>query len=351
MAIRMVVPSSVGLEFAIGLKLIPYLRARIEEWESKSKSISILVTGKTGTGKSTLINGLIGREVAKQGDNLDPGTTEITEYTLREGEITVNVFDTPGLQDGTKNEAMYLANIKQKCSDVDLVVYCMRMSEERVPTDGHDMKAIKLIDQTFGHDMWKNTVFMLTFANDITGFAEDEVGDEKGDQQKYFTKELQDWETLIRERLHITVGISKEIVDAIIIIPAGHKNEPILPDSASIAGESHWLSRVWLKALGSTKPRAQLALIKLNLNRIHTNENEYEHDGDIVGELISQHKLVFTEKGAEIGQLLGIPMGKVVGELAGLLSGRESFVDSLVMHLAVKAGIVLPEELNEPLKG
>ena len=137
-----------------------------------------------------------------------------------------------------------------------------------------------------------------------------------------------------------------------IIIPAGHKNKPLLPDSASVAGESHWLSRVWLKALGVTKPQAQLALIKLNLHRIQMNESEYEHDGDIFGQLISKHKLVFSEKGADIGKSLGIPAGEIVGELAGFLTGRESFLDSLVLHLAARAGILRPEEMmNEPLKG
>ncbi len=348
MAVHIVASGSAGLQLAIGLKLIPYLRARIEEWESKSKNINILVAGKTGVGKSTLVNGIVGREVAKQGDTLAPETSEVTAHTTREGDITVNVFDSPGLQDGTENEAKYLADMKQKCADLDLAVYCMRMSETRVPEGGPDMKAIKLLNETFGHDIWKNTVFLLTFANDVVVSAELEADDPR----QYFDKQLQSWETLIRDRLHINVGVPKEIVDGIIIIPAGHKNEPLLPDSASIAGESHWLSRVWLKALGVTKPQAQLALIKLNLHRIQSNESEYEHDGDIFGELLGKHKLVFSEKGADIGKSLGIPAGEMMGELAGLLTGRESFIDSLVLHLAVKAGILLPEEImNEPLKG
>ncbi len=349
MAVHIVASGSAGLQLAIGLKLIPYLRARIEEWEGKSKNINILVTGKTGVGKSTLVNGIVGREVAEQGDTLDPETSEVTAHTTREGDITVNVFDSPGLQDGTKNEARYLADMKQKCADVDLVVYCIRMSEPRVPEGGPDIKAIRLLNETFGHDMWKNTVFLLTFANDIVESAELEA-DDLCDQQRYFNEDLQSWETLIHEWLHITVGVPKEIVDGIIIIPAGHKNKPLLPDSASVAGESHWLSRVWLKALAVTKPQAQLALIKLNLHRIHTNESEYEHDGDIVGELISKHKLVFSEKGADIGKSLGIPAGEMVGELAGILTGRESFIDSLVLHVAIKAGIIRPEELND-IKG
>ena len=337
--------------FLVGLKLIPYLRARVEEWESNSKSLSILVTGKTGTGKSTLINGIVGREVAKQGHGLDPETSEVTAHTSREGEITVNVFDSPGLQDGTNNEQRYLEDMKAKCSDVDLIVYCIRMSERRLLTGGPDIRAMTKLNETFGHDFWKNTVFLLTFANDIVYNAKLEVGDELSDQRRYFNAKLQSSETLLRDQLKINVGVPKEIVDAIVIIPAGHCNQPKLPDSGSTAGESHWLSRVWLKALASTNPRAQLALIKLNLHRIHTKESEYENDGDIEGELISKHKLVFQEKGAEIGRALGIPIGEDIGKIAGVLTGRESFIESIALHLAIKAGIVKPEEQDEPQKG
>ena len=335
----------------ISLKLVPYLKAKVEEWEKNSKSVSILVTGKTGTGKSTLINGIVGKEVAVPGNKLDPETSEVTAFPFKEGDITVNVFDSPGLQDGTKNEGKYLADMKAKCSDVDLVIYCIRMSEDRVPEAGPDVRAMKLLNETFGHEMWKNTVFLLTFANDVMASAEYEVGDEPSDQQNYFNKQLQDWQSLMRDHLLTAIRVPKEIVEGIVIIPAGHRNEPMLPDSASSVGESHWLSRVWLKVLASTKPRAQLALIKLNLHRLHTREEEYKSDEDTESELISQHRLIFEEKGAEIGKALGIPIGESLGAFAGLLAGSESFLDSLVLHLAIKAGLIEPEEIEEPCKG
>ena len=331
----------------IGLKLVPYLKAKVEEWEENSKSVSILVTGKTGTGKSTLINGIVGKEGAVQGNKLDPETSEVTAYAFKEGDITVNAFDSPGLQDGTQNERKYLADMKAKRSDVDLVIYCIRMSEDRVPEAGPDVRA----NETFRHEMWKNTVFLLTFANDVMASAEYEVGDEPSDQQKYFNKQLQDWQSLMRDHLLTAVRVPKEIVEGIVIIPAGHRNEPMLPDSASSVGESHWLSRVWLKALASTKPRAQLALIKLNLHCLHTREEEYRSDKDTERELISQHSLIFEEKGAEIGKALGIPIGESLGAFAGLLAGSESFLDSLVIHLAIKARLIKPEEVEKPSKG
>ena len=340
-------------DFLVSLHLLPYLRARLREWERNSKKIDILVTGKTGTGKSTLINGIVGREVAKQGDCLDPETCEVAAHSLSEGEITVNVYDSPGLQDGTNKEAMYLADMKGKCSDVDLVVYCIRMSEDRVTADCPDVKAMRLLTQTFGEEFWKNAIFMLTFANDILDDAELESDDPK-EQQQYFNKQLEDWESLLRDRLQTNVGLPKELVQDIIIVPAGHCNQPQLPDAGSTEGESHWLSRIWLKALSATKPRAQLALIKLNIHRIRTNQKDYKHDGDIEGELVSKHRLIFTQQGADFGKQLGVPNGVLVGEVAGFISGLNSFVDSLVMHIALKSGIISPEDIpdaNEPNKG
>ena len=343
-------------DFLVSLRLVPYLRAMLEKWERNSKNINILVTGKTGTGKSTLINGIVGREVAKEGDALDPETCEVAAHTLKEGEITVNVYDSPGLQDGTKNEAEYLADMKTKCSDVDLVVYCIRMSEDRVTANCPDVKAMRLLTQTFGEDFWQNAIFMLTFANDILDDAELEVGDDPTEQQKYFNKELEDWEGLLRDRLQTNVGLPKELVQGIVIVPAGHCNQPLLPDAGSTDGESPWLSRIWLKALSVTKPRAQLALIKLNLHRIRTKEEDYKNDGDIQGELVSKHRLIFTQQGADFGKQLGVPNGVLVGEVAGFISGLNSFLDSLVMHLALRNGLISPKDISdgdgdEPSKG
>jgi len=332
------------IDSLLGLRLIPHVKAKVVEWEQDSKSISILVTGKTGTGKSTLINLIVGREVAKPGHDLHPETSIVEPYTLTEGDTVINIYDSPGLQDGTLDEARYLAEMKRKCSNVDLIIYCIQMSETRVLDGGPDMMAMKRLNETFGHELWKNMIFLLTFANDIVYKAKLKH-DKPEDQLIYFDKELQEWDSLLRACLESTIGVPKEIVDGIVITPAGHKNQPIIPDPSCMVGQSHWLSRVWLKALGCTKPRAQLALIKLNLHRIQTHSEQYEHDGDIEGELIIQHRLVFQEKGVEIGKALGIPAGEFVGEVAGFFAGMDSFIDSLVLQLMIKACIISHEEV------
>ena len=49
----------------------------IQKWLEQSKSLHILITGKTGVGKSALVNGIVGKYVAKEGETLDPETSTV----------------------------------------------------------------------------------------------------------------------------------------------------------------------------------------------------------------------------------------------------------------------------------
>lgn len=59
--------------------------------------LDVMVTGVTGAGKSTTLNTLFQKEIAKVGDGVDPETMELDSYRLNE---TIRFWDTPGLGDG-----------------------------------------------------------------------------------------------------------------------------------------------------------------------------------------------------------------------------------------------------------
>ena len=68
---------------------------KIEEAKEKTGRINILITGKTGVGKSTLINSMFQGNLAETGQGR-PCTQGIKEIT-KEG-VPISIFDTRGLE-------------------------------------------------------------------------------------------------------------------------------------------------------------------------------------------------------------------------------------------------------------
>lgn len=70
--------------------------------------LDVLLVGATGTGKSSTINALFGREVAKVGTGPDPETQVISRYEIGG---YFRIHDSAGLGDGVANDARHARNI------------------------------------------------------------------------------------------------------------------------------------------------------------------------------------------------------------------------------------------------
>ncbi len=81
----------------------------------KEGQLNVMITGATGSGKSSTINALFDMEVAEVGASVDPETMDIEKFTLD----NMILWDTPGLGDGRDADLRHAKNIKDKLRETD----------------------------------------------------------------------------------------------------------------------------------------------------------------------------------------------------------------------------------------
>ena len=200
------------------------LNDAIRENPEKYLQLQILVCGQTGIGKSSLVNSILGRELCGvggpgsdrvEGEEFAPETTHVTSVEGNLNGIIVTVWDSPGLQDGRDKDDVYLQEINEKCSNVDLVLYCMDMSNTRW-SKSEDI-ALKLMSEKFSSHFWSKCLLVLTKANMVHVPAS-----ARNDKRGYHERVFRTFSQTFKERLKDNCkSITKDIVDEIPIVAAG----------------------------------------------------------------------------------------------------------------------------------
>lgn len=100
--------------------------------------LNVMLAGRVGVGKSTLVNAIFGEPIAPTGVGSSI-TQSIQRYT--QSNLPISVYDTPGIELGIEAELIaktYLTEIRKQMGDGDTRVhfclYCVRTRDERFET-------------------------------------------------------------------------------------------------------------------------------------------------------------------------------------------------------------------------
>ena len=289
-------------------------REKLKQYFAKGKnSVEIVLSGKMSTGKSTLVNSIVGKRIAEEGNKAFTETTKIVCYTTKvepsemlEKTINVMVWDSPGLGDPFGDDEATAKEIAEKCKKTDLLVYCLDI-RGRFAND--DATGIKLLTEAVGQQMWKHAVFVLTFANTV------EAKDGR-DAVTELKEKISSWTDAITRLMKEKLKFPRDIADNISIIPAGYRHyQP--------PGIDDWFSPFWAESFLKTKPSAQPALLGINTGRLSGEESaskdeasEEPHEMPIrfsAGDLLSLRTAVATGGCAGVGALIGLVAGAIGG--------------------------------------
>ena len=289
---------------------------------ARNDSVNILIAGKVGTGKSSLINSIIGStsDVAKEGQSqttqLDSHLAEVKVTTndayAKTKAIGVTFWDSPGIGNVFSNEEMLFTQLAKKYSETDLLLYCLDM-RQRLSKD--DVKGITRLTETLGSELWKNAVFVLTFANEVKPPPGSSV-----DRVKHFKDTLQSWQDVIARLLRERLSVPEEIIKHTTIVPTGYRQHPP-PD------RSDWLTPFWRQAFDRIQESARYLIHGVNISSlIVISPYGIRVSRCVIITAVSAAVMALfgLVAGGGVGAIIGLSLGGVIGVILSYIDQRYS---------------------------
>lgn len=131
--------------------------------EEDVSTLTILVMGKGGVGKSSTVNSIVGERVTTVSAFQSEGLRPMMCSRTRAG-FTLNIIDTPGLIEGGYINEQAVDIIKRFLlgKTIDVLLYVDRLDAYRMDT--LDEQVIRAITNSFGKDIWRRSLVVLTHA-------------------------------------------------------------------------------------------------------------------------------------------------------------------------------------------
>ena len=255
---------------------LPCSRDKVQQllngYLASGDSLKILVAGKMGVGKSSLINSIYGGDLSKEDTCAASVTDEIVSFTTtvptpymhggREGaekvkDSTITVWDSVGFGDVfASNKDKTVEELVWVVEKAHVLLYCFDI-RQRLTED--DARGIIEITRRTHPDIWRNTVFVLTFCNDLKPPPSSEMN-----PVKFFHRTFKSWQKQITKALKELARVPDEIVEEISIVAAGYRD--IQPP-----GYRNWYTTFWSAIFEKTRDDGQPLLLSITNGRMVNN--------------------------------------------------------------------------------
>lgn len=205
-----------------------------QELKNDKTQLSILAIGEPGSGKTTLVNNLLGEKVAGEQDE-DSASALSTFHGVVQG-VNITVYEYSGI-DRESDQHQEMIEELLSSGSISVTLYCFKMADTRLRRSLID--SFKMYTRIGGD--WNKTVIALTFADSVL-VPKSVRQDPNYDAAKHFSMRVEEWNEHIRSALILEVKLSKKTAHSIAMFPTSDSDER-LPNN------EEWIQPVWVDIL------------------------------------------------------------------------------------------------------
>ena len=219
---------------------------------AKERDFYFLLAGRTGVGKSSTINMLMGKKVAPTNE-YEAETMDVKVYDSKICGVKLHVIDTPGLADDTEEvgkDEKYIRKMKEDIKKFDCLWFVTKLDDTRVRLD--EKRALDILTRSLGGNIWKHALIVFTFADKV---KTEKFEERLSKRTKLIREEIQKTIQKTFKRLNISIS-DKEIAYNIPSVAVSNEDD-ILPN------EKEWLPELYSLTFTRIKEDGLLTFIEL----------------------------------------------------------------------------------------